>query len=123
MLGEKESEILSRELLRSDSEFKNFLYVVNFASVYHYSDREWNKLNIEGTFVMYTKHNCSSINIHIFNRKSLQDFTFSIRRETQIGIDEGLITLQNEESDGIYGLWFHSDTHPRRILNCLRTSL
>jgi len=38
MLGDKENVILSRELLRIDPSFKDFLYITNFVSVYHYDN-------------------------------------------------------------------------------------
>lgn len=123
MLGKREEEILGREMLRIDPLFKDFLYVAKFASVYHYAHDEWNKIDIEGTFVMYGRCMSPSISIHIFNRKSLRDFVFSIRRDTQVGADDGLMTLQNSREDGIYGIWFQDDTHPEMILDCLRANL
>lgn len=122
MLGKTEEEILTRELLRVDASFRSILYVAGFAATYRHSS-EWDKLNVEGTFVLYSRRKQPAISIHVFSKKSLKDFSLGISEDMQVGLQDGLITLQSTGDSDVYGLWFHSSSHPVRILECLKANL
>ncbi|WEL39865.1 Dcp1-like decapping protein [Encephalitozoon hellem] len=122
-MGEREEQILTREIRKEDPSLKGLLYISNFASVYHYGDGEWDKLNIEGTFVMYSRECYPFVGIYVFNRKSLKDFCLHLTKETSFGIKKNFMTINRREKDGIHGLWFHDNTHPQEVLRCLEEFL
>ncbi|AFN84066.1 Dcp1-like decapping protein [Encephalitozoon romaleae SJ-2008] len=122
MLGEREVQILAREIRKEDRLFKDLLFVSNFASVYHYSG-EWDKLNIEGTFVMYSRACHPFVGIYVFNRKSLKDFCLHLTKETSFGVKKNFMTINKGGMDGTHGLWFHNDSHPQEVLKRLEEFL
>lgn len=122
MLGEREAQILVREIRKEDRSFKDLLFISNFASVYHYTG-EWDKLNIEGTFVMYSRASDPFVGIRVFNRKSLKDFCLHLTKETSFGVKNNFMTINKGGRDGTHGLWFHSDTDPQEVLKCLEEFL
>ncbi|CAD26007.1 hypothetical protein [Encephalitozoon cuniculi GB-M1] len=123
MVGKRDGQILMREIGRADPLLKDLLYVSSFASVYRHANGEWNKLNIEGTFVMYTRALCPPVGIHVFNRKSLKDFTLYLTKDIRFGVKGNFMTLSDDESGEVYGLWLHSDAHPGEVLRCLEELL
>ncbi|ADM12584.1 Dcp1-like decapping protein [Encephalitozoon intestinalis ATCC 50506] len=123
MLGEKEGKILMREVRKTDQSLRDLLYVSNFVSVYYYTDGNWDKAGIEGTFVMYSRECYPLVGIHVFNRKDLKDFSLYLSKELSFGIKGNLMTITEQEENRIHGLWFHNDVHPKAILECLESSL
>lgn len=123
MINPLEKEILSRELTHKDNSFNTVLYVTNYASVYKYDNEIWDKMNIEGTFIMYKRNEAPFIAITVLNRKNLKDFTFEIDEGTHMGVEDGLMTIHNDIDSSIYGVWFHDEEHPKNIFTTLKIYL
>jgi hypothetical protein len=120
MIGLREKEILSRELRSRDGELKDIVYVTRFVSVYHFTD-QWDKLDIEGTFVVYARSGKPPVMMHVYNRKRIADMSFHVDRDTEFDVDGRFMTIQGPRTDGIYGLWFHDESHPAHILEGIRS--
>lgn len=123
MLGRREDQILKREVARADPQLGRILYTASFVSVYCHEGGEWTKLNIEGTFVMYSRTCDPPVGIRVLNRRSLDDFVLMVTRETCLGALGNLVTLTGGGQGGVHGLWFHEDGHPGEVRRCLEESL
>jgi hypothetical protein len=119
MISPKEKEILCRDLRSRDEELGDIVYVTRFASAYYFSG-QWDKLDIEGTFVMYTRTGEPPVKIHIYNRKRMADLSLYVDKDTGFDVEGKFITIQSPHADGIYGLWFHNEAHPENILGNVR---
>ena len=122
MLGKREEQILRREVARTDPQLESLLYTADFVSVYGHGGSGWSKMNVEGTFVMYSRTAHPPVGISVLNRRSLDNFAFMVTRETCIGVSGNLMTLSNDQGD-THGLWFHAEAQPREVRRCLEESL
>lgn len=120
MISEIEEEILSRALNKVDNTFNSIIYASKHASVYVYRHGQWEKLNIEGTFVLYQTRRGTAGGLYIFNRKTLKDFKQMFTEETDLGFNDSLITIYNRGDEGVYGIWFYETEIAKQVYMALK---
>lgn len=98
-------KIIERYLKSIDEDFLNLVLFTKYTSLYEYKNEEWASLDIYGTFVLYTRKE-EDLQLTIFNRIRLNDFTIKINNLTKVKIHDDILTILTDKKE-TYGIWFN----------------